>query len=519
MKTASLIVCLFSFGFLAAQEDVSQLWKDFVKARETGGEPILPDFSYAGYRYSEEAILVAKYKEYNIVDFGGIPNDGKTDKAAMEKAIRAASDNGEGIIFFPKGKYHINTAEDGDDIIIIPSSKIIFRGEGNRESTLFFEKDLPPKDPEKLWTVPYAIETEAKGTSKLLANVTADARRETFEVQVDHPSNFKKGDWIVLKVRNNSKDLVEYDLRPAIAKPEWTSILEKGVVVNEHHQVMGVNGNIITFFEPIHYDVQKKHGWTIHSFPHLENIGFENLVFEGNWARGFEHHRSAQDDGGWSILNLKRVVNSWIKDCSFKNVSNAAKFSISAASTALNINIEGNPGHSSISAAGGSTGVLLANINDEAGMWHSAGVGGGSTTGTVIWRSKHPANTSFESHASQPRVTLFDLVEGGFFLGRAGGARQNLPNHGRYLVLWNYEETDQAEENFEFWSSKTWYWKIVPPIVVGFHGSGTTFKKDEIQVLESQGKPVDPASLFEAQLELRLGELPNWIVEISKELN
>lgn len=511
MKTLTLIVFLFSCSFMAAQEEESALWNNFVTAREQDNESILPDFSYAGYLYSEEAIPLVNYKEYNILDFGGIANDGLSDKAAIEKAIKTASVHGEGIIYFPKGTYHINTDKDADDIITIPSSNIVFRGEGNRESILFFENDLAPKDPDKLWTVPYAMETEARGKSKLLANVTADAQRETFEIHVDQPSNFKKGDWIVLEVKNNSKDLIEYDLQPAVAQPEWTSILEKGVVVNERHQVKAVNGNTITFFEPIHYDVQKKHGWTIHSFPHLENIGFENLVFEGNWTRDFEHHRSAQDDGGWSILNLKSVVNSWIKDCSFKNVSNAAKFSISAASTALNIDIEGNLGHSSISAAGGSTGILLARINDKAGMWHSAGVGGGSTTGTVIWRSKHPANTSFESHASQPRVTLFDQVKGGFFLGRAGGARQNLPNHGRYLVLWNYEETDEAEENFEFWSSKTWYWKIVPPIVVGFHGSGTTFKKDDIQILESLGKPVNPASLFEAQLELRLGELPEWI--------
>lgn len=101
-------------------------------------------------------------------------------------------------------------------------------------------------------------------------------------------------------------------------------------------------------------------------------------------------------------------------------------------------------------------------------------------------------------------------------LGRAGGARQNLPNHGRYLVLWNYKETDEPESNFEFWSTKTWYWKIVPPIIVGFHGAGTTFKKDEVQILESLGTPVKPESLFEEQLKLRLGKLPDWITDLKK---
>ena len=111
---------------------------------------------------------------------------------------------------------------------------------------------------------------------------------------------------------------------------------------------------------------------------------------------------------------------------------------------------------------------------------------------------------------------MFDNSEGGFFLGRGGGAQQNLPNHGRYLVLWNYHETDEGEQNFEFWSRKTWYWKIVPPIVVGFHGAGTTFKDSDVDVAESIGKPVKPESLWEEQLKLRLGKLPEWIQQIKK---
>lgn len=514
-KTFPCIAFLFAVSFMAAQTQVSELWKDFKQAKEKGTEAILPDFSYAGYHYSEKGIPEVNYKIFNVVDYGAIPNDEKSDKSAIRKTIKAATKNGEGIIYFPKGKYAINTDEDNDDQIIIPSSKIVFRGEDEKESILFFKNDLPPADPKKLWTVPFMIQTEAHGGRNLLANVTDDARRETFKVNVDDASKLKKGDWVVLKMQNNSKDLINYELHPQKPQAAWKSILNKGVLVQEKHQVKAVNGNQLTFYEPIHYDVQQKHGWRIYSYPHLEGIGFENLTFQGNWTKKFKHHRSAQDDGGWSILNLKRVVNSWIRNCQFKNVSIAAKFSIAAASTALNIDILGNRGHDAISAAGGSTGILLAKINNKASMWHSTGVGGGSTTGTVIWRCQHPSNTSFETHASQPRCTLFDQVKGGFFTGRGGGARQNLPNHLRYLVLWNYQQTGEPEKYFEFWASDSWYWKIIPPIVVGFHGVGTTFKKDQIQVLESLGKPVKPASLFEAQLKLRLGKLPKWIEQLN----
>lgn len=511
----TLIITFLSFTFINCSAQKSAVWNNFKEAKAAGTEAVLPDFSYAGYKYSEVSIPVVNYKVFNVVDFGANPNDTISDKEAIEKAIKMAALNGEGVVYFPKGKYFINTKSDDQNIIRMSSSKIVLRGEDEKSTILFFDQDLPPADPNKLWTCPFAIKVSTNEKDQFLSRIVSDSKRETRTIDVENASKIQKGDWVIIKVKNNSKDLIAYDLQPFIPEPEWKSILNKGVVVNERHQVQSVTGNKITFVEPIHYDIQAKHNWEIYSFAHVKHIGFENMTFEGNWLKGFKHHKSAQHDGGWSILNISKSVNSWIKNCTFKNVSNAAKFNASAACTALNVSIEGNLGHASLSASGGSTGILLAKVNDIAGMHHAVGVGGGSTTGTVIWRSQYPSHTSFESHASQPRCTLFDNVEGGFFLGRAGGARQNLPNHGRYLVLWNYNETDEAETNFKFWSPNTWWWKIVPPIIVGFHGTGTTFKEDDVQILESLGTPVKPESLFEEQLKLRLGALPDWIQEIN----
>jgi hypothetical protein len=500
---------------LSCKAQQSKIWEDFEQASKNGTEPILPDFSYVGYKYSEEPIPEVDFPIFNVTDYGAIANDSKSDKDAIKKTIKAASKNGKGVIYFPKGKYDINTDEDDNSIITITSSNIILKGEDQKNTILFFKNDLPPLDPNKLWSCPSAIKVKSTKSNKHLTTIVADSKRETYSIKVADASKIKTGDWIVIKVLNNSKDLIAYDLKPLQPEPEWKTILNKGVKVNEIHQVKRIDGNTLILVEPIHYDIQSQHDWEVTSFEYVENIGFENITFQGNWLKKFVHHRSAQDDGGWDILTISESVNSWIKDCSFKNVTNCVNFGSSAACTALNITIEGNIGHSAIHASS-STGILMAKINDLAGMHHSVGVAGGSTTNTVIWRSKYPSHTSFESHASQPRCTLFDNVSGGFFQGRAGGARQNLPNHGRHLVLWNYEETDIPEQDFTFVATNSWYWRIVPPIIVGFHGSGTTFKEDEVQILESLGKPVQPESLFEAQLKLRLGKLPDWIIEVKK---
>lgn len=508
------LFCTLICVTLSCKSQQSKLWEDFKVKKKESKPAILPDFSFAGYKYSEVAVPKLSLKVFDVTRFGAVPNDSKSDKIAIKNAIAAAEKHGEGIIYFPNGDYYINTASDDKSIIEIKSSKIVFRGEEKEKAILFFENDLPPTDPKKLWSCPSAIQVKPKAKDKLLTSITSSTQRETHTIEVKDPSNIKKGDWVILKLLNNDKTLVEKDIFPLKPEPAWKSILSKGVKVNEHHQVKSINGNSITFYEPVHYDIEEEHGWTLSTFAHVNHVGFENLTFKGNWLKTFEHHRSAQDDGGWSIINVSKSVNSWINNCDFVNVSRAAGFSNSAACTVLSTNIKGTIGHSAIHASR-STHILIANCNDLAGMHHSFGVDG-NATGTVIWNSKYASHTCFESHASQPRCTLFDNVEGGFFQGRAGGARQNLPNHGRYLVFWNFKETDAPEKDFRFIATDTWYWRIVPPIIVGFHGAGTTFKKDEVQILESIGKPVEPKSLFIEQLKLRLEHLPEWVTSVEQ---
>ena len=54
----------------------------------------------------------------------------------------------------------------------------------------------------------------------------------------------------------------------------------------------------------------------------------------------------------------------------------------------------------------------------------------------------------------------------------------------------------------------------MPPTVVGFHGVPVKFREDQMKLNESQGTPVEPLSLYEAQLKLRLGAVPKWLNDL-----
>jgi hypothetical protein len=102
-------------------------------------------------------------------------------------------------------------------------------------------------------------------------------------------------------------------------------------------------------------------------------------------------------------------------------------------------------------------------------------------------------------------------VTGGFMPGRQGGAIENMPNHLQGLILWNYTATGNAIKDFDFWPENDVWFKMVNPVVIGFAGNTSTFKKEQPGYFESPGKKVTPASLYEAQLQMRLHSIPEWL--------
>ncbi|MEY2868730.1 MAG: hypothetical protein RIR01_1193 [Bacteroidota bacterium] len=496
---------------LFAQKE-AKIFDDYKKDKS-----ILPDFSYVGYRNGEKEVPdINDYKIFDVTAFGAKPNDEISDKIAIQKAIDAANKNGSGIVFFPKGRFLVNEEGDATNSIISKKSTIIFRGSGSGigGTELFMKNPLPPADPSKMWTVPPLFVFGSGGSDKKIGIVTQAAAVGAFTVKLNTTEGLESGDWIMLKLLDNDKDLIASELKNNNVEPTWTYLVNKGIDVKVFYQIKKISKETLTLNAPISYAIDPKYKWEVYKFANSEEVGIENIAFVGNWTEKFVHHRSWKDDSGFTMLNIRRSTNSWMKNCRFTNCSVAATIAQSANISVLNCKIDGNGGHQAINS-NGSTNVLIANCVDEASQWHSFGSSHGAMN-TVIWKCSYPSTSCFESHASQPRNTLLDGVEGGLMNGRGGGALENMPNHMQGLVLWNYKQTNEPIKDFEFWppSAVFEYWKVPNPVVIGFTSKGTTFKKEQIGQSESLGEVVAPASLYLAQLKLRLHKLPKWIKEI-----
>ena len=571
-------------------ENTALAWQYFLSKSD---QNVLLDFSYAGYMHGEvappdvnidfsnkktdsngnpyyEANISGgaqgsvTYKVYNIVDYGAIANDGKSDRHALikileevmgctprfedsDKTLRyylGGPSNANAIIYFPEGQYVLRGGTDVEatetiETLRFTMGNFIFKGAGRDKTTIEMAVQNNAANPEEMWSTPVLLDFKNNsgivyGSS--LANVTGNAEKGTFSVEVSSTSGINEGDWVCLYLKNNDPALIAEELAPYSLDAEWTELSGNGVQIEDLHQVKNITGNTIEFYEPIMRKVEEKWGWTIRKYSHYENVGVEDLKLLGHSKEGFKHHGSAADDGAFKPIQMNRLTNSWMRRVDFENVSEAHSFVTCANVSAYDIEISGNRGHSAIRSQGSSR-VFIGKVYDHsngniatdsggqnlggymvgAGQYHGCGVSKQSM-GAVIWNVRWGDDSCFESHATQPRATLIDMCTGGFVPWREGGDIKQLPNHLNDLTIWNMNATRVGYDSgwgnkWIWWDDNNKWWKNLPAIIVGWRGQTVNFdtSTDQLKYYEKLNEIANPLSLYEAQLKLRLGFVPDWL--------
>ena len=542
-------------------------YNDWVTKSE---ENVLLDFSYAGYMRGEVAPAEAStlgYKVYNVVDYGAVPNDGKSDRDAFLACVEAATgqkfsqgtkvltlghkEKANAIVYFPEGEFILHTSEDDHTengvtysrTIQIRAGNFVLRGAGRDKTILVMQDKNLPTDVSVLYSSPVMIDFKHNSGLGTADNgvafnipVKANVEKGAFTVTLENTTGLSEGRWVCLSVQNNDPAYVKKELEAG--KPTDTEfkadhdIIKNGVKVYEYHQIKSINGNDVTFYEPIHHEIDinytaftgSSYNWCVMSFPHYDNVGIEDLTFKGNAKDKFVHHESWEDDGAFKPLGMTRLTNSWLRRVKFTSVSEACSVTNSSNVSVYDIIFDGRRGHSSIrsqvstrvfigATVDKSNGYLVdspSTFKEGAGQYHAVGVSKPSI-GTVLWRNTWGSDACFESHATQPRATLIDCCMGGWMKYRQGGDENQVPNHLGDLVVWNFCSVTHQAGTFNWWDHSSKWWKFLPPVVVGFHGEPCTFDETQMKVNSSNGIPVNPESLYEAQIKERLGAVPAWL--------
>ena len=322
----------------------------------------------------------------------------------------------------------------------------------------------------------------------------------------DTAAQMSVGQWVVIKYQ--SPEYNNFYFNGLTLDPDWVRVVQNGVGVHEVHQVAAINGNVVTFKEPLQFTiVLGSTPWRIESIYPAQEVGVEDIKFSGNWAtypETFVHHKDWIHDSGWTLMNVERVVNSWVRRSTFNNFNIGCTSDTTSFSSFENLKFTGKKGHTSVGQRRG-YGLLVRDTIDTADTHHGPDAGY-SAVATVYLRMNMAVSASLDFHGGIPHGILVDDTMGGEMRG-SGGPLENYPHTGRYTVLWNFFHRTVGDYSYDFWDpinrdSHTY----LLPILSGFRSdTNITFQNisTEMQANESQGTAVTPKSLFEAQLALR----------------
>lgn len=522
MKKHSLILLVlvfsfyFSVQFIDAQE--ARVWQKYTGQINDATLPELPNYGFAGYKLGASAIPESTATVFDVTAYGAIANDDISDVDAIKAAISAAQNAGGGVVFFPPGEFIVNAVAGNYASIRITHSKIVLKGSGSgSDGTVINMKTVMSQVPgvTALWNTPKMFVFDAPYNSTQKLALTADSDKNSNYVTVTDASVLSGHKYVRMDMPANTEANSLYLDGKTNTRGIWSNINNKGVEGKEFHEIDRIEGNKVYFKDEFVNDIKAAHGWTVSGWTMMENSGFEDIHFKANFMESFQHHKNYIHDSGWSAIGFGDAAHCWVRRSRFSNVTQAVSTGHCYAVSIIQLLVDGNRGHSLV-GAGGSSRILMGLIwdNTNRGQWHGIDVSG-RTTGSVAWRIDAENGRGMDIHGSYPRSNLYDLYAAYDVMGN-GGHYANLPNHLGGLTLWNHSRVGPNVSNFDFWQdcgSNYCNAAVANPIIVGYHGANTTFLQSNIKYEESNGTKVFPESLYEAQVEYRLGARPAWFDE------
>jgi len=464
----------------------------------------LPDFGFAGYEHSDQAIPDIAGPLFRVDDYGARANDALSDALAIQAAVNDCQLAGGGVVLFGSGRYILNddAATATSPRVRISSSGVVLRGAGSGKlgTELYSPREMQPVDPQDMWSgrSPLLVQPEKPVKGSRSAKVKAPAAMNTMILQLETNHPFKVGDRIALYLRRKGDQAASF-----VAPFSWDSGWTVGVTIREYHAIQAVNGAAITLAEPIMIPVDQGSDWLIQEANFISNIGIEDIAFRGAWQESFKHHRSWRDDSAWRGIICSGVENSWIRRCSFQDMNWPILIEHSRQVTIEDVDMTGAQGHFGMQVIN-TYGILGNKVRDFAGHHHGPSVQAGACA-TVYHACTWASDSSFDSHANNPYATLFDSCSGGMTLLGVGGAIENYPHHLHGLVIWNQHVQSYSTIPVDFWTVgyDKYPRSFVQVMIFGMHGTMRIPEGKALFKNESPGTAVFPGSLWKVQRDAR----------------
>jgi hypothetical protein len=468
-----------------------------LSVKASAAQPVLPDYSYAGYGFGVSQIPSDAGTVINVADHGVVPNDGKDDAKAVLKALAAAEKmTGRVTIRFPKGRIQIG------EIIPIERSELVLdgAGEGADGTELYFPRPLMIVDKsnrqaelreylkredkyqrepdqninflftEYSWSGGFLF-IGPKGTRPVSYDGSKDKRDPVLTaavsgkqfartITVKDAKVLKVGQvvqlqWFSVDGPNSSiiksiyGDLTKWNsaqtqksLELKIGSHHWT--FPNRPTVGQSTRITAIKGNVVTLGDPLLHAISAQQPADVANWEHLTNVGVQNmrLTFPDNPS--FGHHL----EQGYNGIYMTGLFDGWAKNLRIHNADSGILTDNAASLTIANIATTGeHTAHYSVHI-GAAHNILVKDLRVENPVIHPVSINTRSTR-SVYQRAVVFRDAIIDQHSGSNHQNLFDQLTMNvkpikdasgrwtYPLWVAGGAPYWKPGHGLMNTQWN----------------------------------------------------------------------------------
>ncbi len=498
-KQDLLVLSCFVIFFCANITQAQNTFPDITKTKEGKLSMIadakgnqIPDFSYAGYMASEKAIPNLDNKIF-------VPKQEEDATQKIQSAIDYVSNlkpdksGFRGAVLLDKGIFKISGT------LYIKKSGVVLRGSGNSENgTILLGTGL---EREALIRV---LGADDKKLGETFEFNTAYTPLGTQKIQLKNTSKLKVSDEIIISKALTDNWIKELKMDDFGAETGWIGWKKNDWDITWNRVVTKINSNEVTLNAPLTMTLDDVYGTakvTVYSWPgRIEQIGIENILMKSTYNASNpkdEEHR-------WQGITIENTKNAWVKQVNFKHFAGGA---VSLLKSSQQITVEDCIATEPISEIGGfrrhtfyteGQQTLFQRCFSEYG-YHDFAVGGFGTTGpnAFVQCESFMAFNNSGAIGSWATGVLFDIA----YIDGHALSYNNREQNGRGAgwtagnsVIWETSASKIECYNpptAQNWAFGTW----------GGIMAGDGHWKDV-------NGHISPRSLFYAQLESRLGQLP-----------
>lgn len=455
---------------------IPNVWKNHL-AGGSASSP-LPDFSHAGYAMGDRSIPDVPGPVFDVTNpqFGAEPDDNQDDTLAIQAAIDAAGIAGGGVVFFPRGRYEIRKTA-AVPTLQITRDQVILRGEGDTVSgtVLHLGSPGPTGNIRRLGSVPAKKEARSGAAAiavlgseqqELLTSFTKSLERGQLDVEVSDTSHLHAGQLVVIHFEDPLIDIDHPEpgkadiplqlTRPFRLTPDQVDTFGKAAknlswIVRIAEIVDRKN---IRLAKPARFDQLLRYKPRIFTFSGVQGVGIENLRIESSWPGNYRHHKPYEGEDGtvirtakeqdylWNGLWISHAADGWVRNVTFKNLTQGIIVSHSSDCTMTDLRFEGVDGHAGITI-GRSNDILVSRADFFARLVHPVSVtmmasGNVITNSATHYDGRNDTTATdavIDLHGLFPFENLFDNLRG--FYVCPGGDMSVLPHGGVRNVFWN----------------------------------------------------------------------------------